>query len=68
MHIISYELGTSHYFTSLGLSWDAMLKTIYVKLELIIDKDMFQFIEKGMRGRVKLKNTIRRRPQNVLCI
>ena len=47
-----YELDPCHYFTSPGLSWDAMLKMTDIKLELIIDIDMFQFIEKGVRGGV----------------
>jgi len=45
-----YKLDPAHYFTSPGLSWDAMLKMTNVKLELISDIDMFQFIEKGLRG------------------
>ena len=45
-----YKLDPCHYFTSPGLSWDAMLKMTYIKLELMVDIDMFQFIEKGMRG------------------
>ena len=45
-----YKLDPCHYFTSPGLSWDAMLKMTNIKLELITDIDMFQFIEKGMRG------------------
>ena len=47
-----YELDSCHYFTSPGLSWDAMLKITDIKLELIIDIDMFQFIDKGVRGGV----------------
>ena len=39
-----YKLDPFHYFTSPGLSWDD------IKLELMRDIDMFQFIEKGMRG------------------
>ena len=40
-----YKLDPCHYFTSLGLSWDAMLKMTDIKLELMTDIDMFQFIE-----------------------
>ena len=47
-----YKLDPCHYFTSPGLSWDAMLKMTNIKLELMTDIDMFQFIEKGMRGGV----------------
>ena len=46
------SLDPFHYFTSPGLSWDAMLKMTNIKLELMIDVDMYQFIEKGMRGGV----------------
>ena len=45
-----YKLDPANYFTSPGLSWDAMLKMTDIKLELMTDIDMFQFIEKGMRG------------------
>ena len=45
-----YKLDPCHYFSSPGLSWDSMLKMTNIKLELIIDIDMYQFIEKGMRG------------------
>ena len=44
-----YKLDPCH-FTSPGLSWDAMLKMTNIKFELMTDVDMFQFIEKGMRG------------------
>ena len=47
-----YKLDPCHYFTSPGLSWDAMLKMTNIKLELMTEIDMFQFIEKGMRGGV----------------
>ena len=47
-----YKLDPCHYFTSPGLSWDAMLKMTNIKLELMTDIDMFQFIEKGMHDGV----------------
>ena len=47
-----YKLDPCHYFTSPGLSWDAMLKMTNIKLEFMTDISMFQFIEKGMRGGV----------------
>ena len=45
-----YGLYPCHYFSSPGLSWDAMLKMTRIELELISDIDMNLFIEKGMRG------------------
>ena len=47
-----YKLDPCHYFMSPGLSWDAMQKMTNIKLELMTDIDMFQFIEKGMHGGV----------------
>ena len=47
-----YKLDPCHYLTSPGLSWDAMLKMTNIKLELMTDIDMFQFIEKGVCGGV----------------
>ena len=47
-----YKLDPCHYFTSPGLTWDAMLKMTNIELELMTNVDMFQFIEKGMRGGV----------------
>ena len=44
-----YGLDPCHYFSSPGLSWDAMLKMTGIELELISDIDMHLFIEKGMR-------------------
>ena len=35
-----YKLDPCHYFTSPGLSWDAMLKMTDIKLELMTDIDM----------------------------
>ena len=44
-----YDLDPCHYYSSPGLSWDAMLKMTGVKIELMADMDMFQF---GMRDGV----------------
>ena len=45
-----YELDSFHYFSSAGLSWNAMLKITDVKLEKISDIGKYLFIEKGSRG------------------
>ena len=47
-----YKLDLCHYFTSAGLSWDAMLKMTDIELELMVDIVMFQFTEKDIRGRI----------------
>ena len=45
-----YGLDPCHYFSSPGLSWDAMLKMTGVNLEKISVIDKCLFIEKGLRG------------------
>ena len=45
-----YCLDPCHYFSSPGLSWDAMLKMTGIKLEKIHIINIHLFIEKGMRG------------------
>ena len=45
-----YRLDPFHYFSSPGLSWDAMLKMTRIELELISHRDMYLFIEKGIKG------------------
>ena len=44
-----YGLDPCHYFSSPGLSWDAMLKMTGVELEKISDIDKHLYIEKGLR-------------------
>ena len=44
-----YGLNPCHYFSSLELGPDAMLKMTGIELELISDNDMHLFIEKGIR-------------------
>ena len=41
-------LDPAYYYTSRGLSWDALLKKIGVELELLTDYDQHLFIEKGV--------------------
>ena len=45
-----YRLDPRQYFSSPGLSWDAMLKMTKIVLELISNTNMFLFVEKRMRG------------------
>ena len=47
-----YGLDPCHYFSSPGLSWDAMLKLTDVKLEKISDTNIYLFIEKGLKSRI----------------
>ena len=47
-----YGLDSCHYFSSPGLSWDAMLKMTGIELVLISDIDVHLLIEKGMRGSI----------------
>ena len=45
-----YKIDRCYYFNSPGLSWNAMLKMTGVRLEKILDIEMYLFIEKGLRG------------------
>ena len=51
-----YGLDPAHYFTSPGLSWDAMFKKTGVKLQLLTDISMHHFIERGIRGGISMVN------------
>ena len=59
-----YKLKPSHYFSSPGLSWDAMLKMTGIKLELISDIDKHLFIEKGLRGGISYISKRFSKPNN----
>ena len=48
--LLYYKLDPAYYVSSPSLSWDAMLLYTNVKLELINDLQMYQMIEKGIRG------------------
>ena len=43
-------LDPCHYFSSLGMNWNATLKMTGVKLEQMSDINKYLFIEKGLRG------------------
>ncbi|GBM49731.1 hypothetical protein AVEN_175950-1 [Araneus ventricosus] len=45
----AYKLHPAWYFTTPGLSWDAMLKLAKVRLEQLVDYDMILMLEKGVR-------------------
>ncbi|KAL9979537.1 hypothetical protein ACROYT_G017213 [Oculina patagonica] len=49
-----YGLDPANYFTSPGLSWDALLKKTGVELELLTEVDMHLFIERGLRGGISM--------------
>ena len=49
-----YGLDPAQYYTSPGLSWDALLKKTGVELELLTGYDQYLFIEKGMRGGISM--------------
>ena len=49
-----YGLDPAHYYTSPGLSWEALLKKTGVKLDLFTDLEMHLFVERGMRGGISM--------------
>ena len=49
-YLHTYGLDPAHYVSLPSSSWDAMLKMTGVRLDLLSDVDMLNFIEKGMRG------------------
>ena len=50
MCIKVYELDPAHFSSAQGLAWQACLKKIEVKLELLTDVYMLLMVEKGIRG------------------
>jgi len=45
-------LDLAHFFSMLGMSWDALLKQTKVQLELWTDINMHLFMENGLHGGV----------------
>ena len=50
----NYKLDPAWYLTAPGLSWDAMLKSTGIKLDLLTDPDMLMMVEAGTRGSVSM--------------
>ena len=50
----NYSLDPAWYYTSQGLSWDALLKHSRIGLELLTDPDMLLMFEKGIRGGISM--------------
>ena len=47
-------LDPAHYYTSTGLSWDALLKKTRLELELFTALEMYLFVKRGMRGGISM--------------
>ena len=45
-----YGLDPAHYFTLPNFAWDAMLLKTDIQIEPITEKEMYEMIEKGLRG------------------
>lgn len=52
----TYQLDPCHYVSAPGLSWDAMLKFVKPKIELITDPEMYQMFESMIRGGLSVMN------------
>ena len=45
-----YGLDPAHYYTLPNFAWEAMLLKTDVEIEQLHDKEMYEMVEKGMRG------------------
>ena len=45
-----YELDPAHFLSIPGLAWQACLRKLNIKLELLTDYDMLLMVEEGIRG------------------
>lgn len=52
--LANYKLDPAHSFTLPGYAWDSMLYMTKVKLELISDKDLYNFFDSGKRGGISM--------------
>ena len=53
----NYKLDPAWYYTSPGLSWDAILNMTNINLEILTDPNMYLMTEKGIRGGVSIIST-----------
>ena len=47
-----YHLDLAKFFSAPGLTWQAALKKIEVRLELLTDVDVLLMVERGIRGKI----------------
>ena len=66
MCLRQYGLDPAHYYTSPGLSWDALLKKTGVELELLTDYNQHLFNERGMRGGIAMASKRHAKANNPL--
>ena len=52
--LAQYSLDAVHYYSAPGHAWDAALRMTPLSLELIIDIDMYHFIENSIRGGISM--------------
>ena len=52
--IDSYKLDSLHYYTTLGLAWDAALRMSRVDLELITEENIYNMVENSIRGGISM--------------
>ena len=48
--LTDYELDPAHYYTLPNFAWDAMLLKTGIELELLHDEELYNMVEKGLRG------------------
>jgi hypothetical protein len=52
--MLNYKLDPAWYYTASGLSWDSVLKSTEVELELLNDIHMLRMFQKGIRGGISM--------------
>ena len=48
--LTDHELDPAHYYTLPSFAWDAMLLKTGIELELSLDEELYNVVEKGLRG------------------